>query len=290
MPDKTKLTIKETAAAADGVMVMPLSFTSISQAQVWTGFTWMVEDEDKLAELIARVALGQTEIVQSILCKLGKTPLPPKAGFKGAKDMLSAHTEEEVYHRDGWVFQIIAWIGAHHQDQRDDNTLIRPPHIRRADKGTDGLIIEFTNGSVARVVICEEKVTKNPRKTVHEKVWPEFKDFESGRRDNELIASTSDMLAKGKDENRDATVASIFWQKQRAYRVSITVGETNATDEGRKRLFKDYENIVSGDVSRRRAETLYLNDIRPWFSNLSNKALAWIKRAEEMQNAEADNV
>lgn len=266
---------------------MPLSFTPVSHDQRWTGLTWSVDDENTLAELIARVALGQARTVQSILHELGNTPVSPTAGFEGAKATLTAGTEDEVFHRDGWVFQVIAWIAAH---QQDDGALIHAPHIRRADKGTDGLIIEFENGGIARVVICEEKATEHPRDRVRDSVWPEFKTFESGRRDNELIAAVSDMLIKNGSEDADATVASIFWNKQRAYRISTTCGATHATEAGRKRLFRDYEETVLGDVSRRRAETLHLADIRLWLAEISDKALGWIEDAEAAHALEADDV
>lgn len=266
---------------------MPLSFTPISDEQRWTGSTWSVDDEDTLAELIARVALGQSLTVQSILHELRNTPVSPTAGFEGAKATLTALTEEDIFHRDGWVFQVMAWIAAH---QLYRAALIHAPHIRRADKGTDGLIIEFKDGGIAHVVICEEKATEHPRNRVRDSVWPEFKTFESGRRDNELIAAVSDMLAKKGGESTDAMVASIFWDKQRAYRVSTTVGATHATDAGRKRLFKGYDETISGEVSRRRAETLHLTDIRPWLAQISDKALGWIEDAEAAHALEVDDV
>lgn len=266
---------------------MPLSFTPISHDQRWTGSTWSVDNEDVLAELIARVALGQARTVQSILRELGNAPVSPTAGFEGARATLTAETDEDVYHRDGWVFQVMAWIAAH---QQDNGALIHAPHIRRADKGTDGLIIEFEDGGIARVVICEEKATEHPRDRVRDSVWPEFKNFDSGRRDNELIAAVSDMIAKNGDEDADSTVASIFWNKQRAYRVSTTVGATHATEAGRKRLFKGYDETISGDVSRRRAETLNLADIRPWLAEISDKALGWIEDAEAARALEVNDV
>lgn len=266
---------------------MPMSFTPISHEQRWTGSTWSVDDEDTLAELIARIALGQAQTVQSILHELGNKPVSPTAGFEGAKATLTAATEDEIFHRDGWVFQVMAWIAAH---QQDDTALIHAPHIRLADKGTDGLIIEFQDRGIARVVICEEKATEHPRDRVRDSVWPEFKTFESGRRDNELIAAVSDMLSKNGVGDADATVASIFWNKQRAYRISTIVGATHATEAGRKRLFKDYEKTALGDLTRRRAETLHLADIRPWLAELSNKTIGWIEDAEAVHDLEAKDV
>jgi len=48
-------------------MTMPISFTQISENGCWYGSTWSVDDEDALANMIARVALGQSRTVERIL-------------------------------------------------------------------------------------------------------------------------------------------------------------------------------------------------------------------------------
>jgi len=158
----------------------------------WSGSTWTIEDENELAKLIANVAIGQSRTVERILRATGDLPARyPKGGFAGACKLLTVGTSEKTYHRDGWIFQVIAWIAAH---RFDDEALIRAPQMIKVDKGLDGLIIEFGNDGIAHVVICEEKATKNPRKQVKSKVWQEFEQFETGERDNELIASVTSLL------------------------------------------------------------------------------------------------
>lgn len=46
---------------------MPVSFTPISEEGRWSGSAWTVDDEDALADMIARVALGQSRSVERIL-------------------------------------------------------------------------------------------------------------------------------------------------------------------------------------------------------------------------------
>lgn len=257
---------------------MPITITPVAEKNCWSGSTWTIDDEDELAELIARVAIGQSRTVERILQATGDIPVGyPKGGFQGARKLLTVGTGDKTYHRDGWVFQVIAWIAAHHFDE---NALVRSPQMIKADKGLDGLIIEFDDDGIAQVVICEEKATEHPRQKIKSKVWPEFEQFETGARDNELVASVTSLLERSDDPNPDQTVADILWKEKRAYRVAVTVGDKHASKNGRKRLFKGYEEKVLGDIDRRRAETLVLDDVRDWLEEIAEKALTAINKAE----------
>ena len=107
----------------------------------------------------------------------------------------------------------------------------------KADKGLDGLMIEFDDDCIAQVVICEEKATEHPRQKIKSQVWPEFEHFETGVRDNELIASVTSLLEKSNDPHPDQTVADILWKEKRAYRVAVTVSDKHASKNGRKCLY-----------------------------------------------------
>lgn len=257
---------------------MPISISPVEEKGCWSGSTWTIDNEDELAEMIARVAIGQSRTVERILRTTGDLPAGyPTGGFEGARKLLTVGTGDKTYHRDGWVFQVISWIAAH---RFDENALIRSPQMIKADKGLDGLIIEFDDDGIAQVVICEEKATEHPRQKVKSQVWPEFEHFETGARDNELIASVTSLLEKSDDSDPDQTVADILWKEKRAYRVAVTVGEKHASLKGRKRLFKGYEGKVSGDTERRRAETLVLDDVREWLDGIAEQAHAAINKAE----------
>lgn len=268
---------------------MPLSFNPISSGDDWQGATWIVDDEDTLAEMIARIAIGQSRAVGRILNKLNaELPGFPKSGFAGARELLTLKDEDDdPYHRDGWVFQAISWIAVNSQEE---NALIKAPQIRKADKGLDGLLIRFDDDDIAHVVICEEKATDHPRQKIQSQVWPEFEEFESGARDHELVAGVTSLLATSDEEDPDGVVADILWKDVRAYRVAVTVGDTHATTSGRKRLFKGYEEKVDGDVERRQAETLYLENVREWIDNLAAKAVAIIDAAEAAYEQAAEYV
>ena len=158
--------------------------------------------------------------------------------------------------------------------------LIRPPHMIHAEKGQDGLIIEYSDDDIARIIICEDKATKHARKQIREKVFPDLAHYESGSRDNELIAGVISILGNHHVEDADAIVEKILWDEQRAYRIAVTVGANDASPSARprrfERYFRGYADAVRGDVSRRRVELMPLADLRTWMDRLARKALAAI--------------
>ena len=257
---------------------MPLLLTPISIKERWKGSTWTVEDAHELATVVAYVAVGQSAVVERILKATDCiAPDMPRSGAQGARGLLKATTSHSRVHRDGWMFQVISWVAAHLETlNAHEKSLIRPPQMMHAQKGQDGLVIEYTDDDIARVVICEDKATKSPREQFRSKVLPEFESYEMGERDNELIASVTSLLSQHKIDNADKIVANILWEDQRAYRIALTVPCGSTSDEDQKRIFKGYEQAVTGDVSRRRVELMPLSYVRPWMNDLANEALTII--------------
>jgi len=260
---------------------MPVRFTPIANKDKWAGTAWVIECEDTLADLVARVALGQSRHVARILKETGCDDIiPHETAFAGARRKLRVEAGKKPYHRDGWLFQVISWIAAHRQSPDD---LIRAPQMIHADKGFDGIHVRFVHAQshVATVIICEEKATTKPRGKITSQVWPEFESLEAGERDNELVAVVSELLAvNGLADEADRIVADILWQDARSYRVSVTGTEEHCSTDGLKKLFKGYEEKVSGDLARRRAEVLQLHDIRGWLNGLADMALAKLDAME----------
>ena len=251
---------------------MPISFRPIRNGKLWRGYDWSIDDDDKLAELVALIALGQHRHVRRILdeTECGMIPLAQTA-LMGARELLTVPTGFDPFHRDGWLFQAIAWIAAHLQNR---TSLSAPPHMQHADKGFDGLHVHIDEKTqtVRSVVICEEKATERPRETIRNEVWKEFAHLETGERDNLLIARVSTLLETRPGLDADQAVQQIFWKKTRAFRIAITIGDRHDNEAGRKRLFEGYEEVVNGKVSRRRAETLHRDDLRRWMNRIARKS------------------
>ncbi len=261
---------------------MTISLTPIREGDLWTGSTWEVEDEDALAGLLARVAIGQARVAERILREDDLVPVGyPRGGYEGARELLRVGKSGDSSARDGWVFQVISWLASHRAGVPG---IIRTPHMRHSDKGLDGLLVEYDEADIARVVISEEKATKNSRQMVRDRVWPEFKDFETGRRDPELIDGVSLLLAGAGHPDPDGVVVAILWSEKRAYRVAVTVDENHISNEGRKALYKGYEKAVLGEIGRRRAEAFHVKDFRDWFDQIALKAISIIDAEEAGAN------
>lgn len=256
-----------------------LTINQIDHGELCHGWAWTVEDLDSLAESVARVALGQYRHVAKILAGAGV------AGPKASPDHVAAAIKlltvnlaegEDPWHRDGWLFQTISWIAAH---QLARGAVTRPPHILKAHKGFDGMQLELTEDgkSVTAVVVFEDKATDNARATIRDDVWPGIAALEAGERVTELTQETSAMLEAqlGIDPQLDidSAIANILWKDARRYRVSITIGATHVTNRARARLFRGFDEVAPGDVERRRAETLYLPDLRKWMEAFAQRAM-----------------
>ena len=232
--------------------------------------------------MIARVALGQYRHVLQILRETDCIAYAPtENALKGAIRTLTAKDPEKPWQRDGWLFQVLSWIAA---NIHDHTTLKSPPHIIHADKGFDGLhlTLDRVNNNVISVVICEEKATDGPRGMITSQVWPEFQSIEAGVRDNELVAETTTLLDQNSHVDPDRAVHNILWTHARAYRISITIGDKENSNDGRKALFMGYKSKAPGNnVKKRRAETFYRKDLRGWMKRIAKKA---IQAAKDMES------
>lgn len=259
---------------------MPITLTPVHNDVEWRGYDWSIEDKEELARLIAKVALGQARHVSLILKGGGFEELgAPKDAASAAVSLLTVRDGADPWHRDGWMFQVISWIAA---TLAADQAIIFPPHMIRAHKGFDGLQVDIDpkSGEVSSVVIFEDKATKNPRKVIRDEVWAELKKLDAGDRENVLVASVDTLLATRPELDPDTAVRNVIWKKARAFRVSVTISDSHNSEKGRKALFKGYDEIVPGKVARRRAETLYLTDLRIWLNTLADMAIAEVDAIE----------
>lgn len=260
---------------------MSIKLTPFKHGTLCHGNTWIVEDESVLAQRIARVALGQARHIQKILAG-ASVPAPATTEYaaRDAIKLLTVTPGDDPWHRDGWMFQVLSWIAAY---RAAPDSIISTPHIRLADKGFDGLEVEIDRktGKVTGAIIFEDKATDNPRATIRDDVWSEFVALEAGERENMLTAEVVALLSTKPDLDPDVAIENIIWGNVRRYRVSITVGDSHSSEAGRRRLFKGYDEIAAGDINRRRAETFYVEALRPWMQQLAEKAIAIVRTEME---------
>lgn len=260
---------------------MTLAIASIDHGDLCHGWAWTVEDEDVLAERVARIVLGQYRHVAKILEGVGVPgPIANAEQAKSAIKQLTLGDGEEPWQRDGWIFQAISWIAAH---QAPSASLTRAPHIRKSDKGFDGLQLQLNEDGTAitAVIVFEDKATDNARDTIRDDVWPGIVKLEKGERLNELTHEVSAMLdARALADpgfDIDSAIANTLWHEARCYRISITIGDTHSSDAARANLFKGFDDSAPGTVARRRADTIYLPALRNWMANFAVKVISSIK-------------
>lgn len=255
---------------------MPIALESYEHANICYGRAWTFVDENLLAQQIARVALGQARHVQKILAGANLAPPPTSESTAAGAIALLTVASGEPWHRDGWMFQVISWVAA---NLTEPDSIIRCPHMILAHKGFDGLIlrVDKKTNKVVAVVIFEDKATDNPRDTIRDEVWPDFRKLESGDRENVIVAEVTSLLETRPDVDPDAAIENVIWKNVRQYRVGITIGASHANEAGRLRLFRDYDQVVDGDLSRRCGETFYIENLRPWMKALATKAVSVVQ-------------
>jgi hypothetical protein len=254
---------------------LSIRLTPYDDPPLCSGNTWEIDDIDALAEEIARVAVGQAEHVAEIYAAAGmQLPKTTPDAKSEAIELLTV--VGEPYHRDGWLFQVLSWIAAH---RHTTGGLIRAPQMLLAHKGFDGIQVELSaNPAVSTfVVIFEDKATENPRSTIRDGVWPEFRELEKGRKQHVLAAEVSALLKSAQGVNATSAINDIVWAQARKYRVAITIESGHEGTAGRKRLFKDFDDVAPGNNQRRRAETLTVQNLRAWMDSLATLVIAKIR-------------
>ena len=261
----------------------PLTTLPVDHAPVCTGHRWQIRDEDKLAELVAHIVLGQYRGAKAILKALD--PMHAKVTDGARIQAIASLTlppgtpldATARWHRDGLVFQHISWVAAITESQ--GLIAISPPHARPANKGFDGLYVHLTPTGDAEdmLVICEDKATVNARSVITSKVWPEITSIEKGERDAELTSELTSLLEQNNVPNFDAVLERGLWAKKKHYRVAITIKPEDDEDEARKSIFKGYDKVAPHTASARRASTMALDNLRNWMDTFCTKVIGHIK-------------
>lgn len=260
---------------------MPLTLTSVTHGNTCQGHRVNIDDYSLLVEYIAHVTTGSFLHVERIINDLqsaGPNHIPTAA--KQARERLGVPgNDTQRYHRDGWVFQIISWIAAH--ISKPGEYLSAAPHCRMADKGFDGILIPIGSSeeTVEAIIICEDKATENPRTTVTGKVWPEIVSLEKGERDAEIISEVTNLLRRRlDDESVEKAIQGIYLDESRQYRVCITLPTSCATNSTRESVFVGYDEKAPGDINKRYADSLELDNLRDWMDQLCQDCIVMIDK------------
>ena len=257
---------------------MPITLNSFTSTDLCFGNKWEISDRDLLIDIVAEVLVGRARHAQKVLEGLGQ--LDSAVDYRDqvlldAIQKLTINGDVDVYHRDGLVFQIFSWVAAH--KGAGNSSIIATPHLIRAQKGFDGLQVDInsSNRKVDSIRIFEDKATENPRDTIREKVWPEFKEFYDGKRESELEDQLSTLLLTKAHlvDDIDDAIETLIWKDVGKFRVAITVESSHDSEAGIKRLFKDYDEIVPEDIDFRQAEYIHIDNLRTWMDDFCNEVI-----------------
>lgn len=253
---------------------MPFIYTRTDHSPLCHETELVVNNSEKLAEQVGLLLLGKHRHVASILAPKNRTvPASTNVMIDRAQRQLTVATDIQRWKRDGWLFQMMTWISVR-MENPSVNLISQAPHTNPAQHGIDGLAIVLTSANqIKTLFIAEDKFTENPRDTLKDDVWPEFKLFERGEFDSQLVTQTTMLLAHLNDDEIDAIIENdIYKPANRVYRVGITPLAANATVPKRKKLFKGYDGCVAGpDQLRRQALTFSQPDIRQWMDDFSQE-------------------
>lgn len=264
---------------------IPFTFQDIDCQPSCIDEEYTIIDKDLLAEWVARLALGQSRHMANIIHQLSSVPINVTTLTKKSvlnrlqvpKEIKKDENKEKVFieKRDGWLFQFISWIVVFIQNQ---GKLFKQyvPHTQPAMHGIDGLAVIVESGHIARIIITEDKCTKNARDTITKKIFPELDDYENGIKNTELLEKVGvllDIIGEDCPDVHNEIENISKWQ----YRISITRQSENDSPDERKSLFKDYESHVKKSVERRRGSTTNLGDVRVWMEDFSKMVINIIK-------------
>jgi len=245
---------------------MPLELTPHVVNTAFIGHKAAIIDEDKLVQWVAYTLIAKHNHILKIISSTmpGSNITAKDSVIKSIiKNILHAKQND---HRDGLLFQHISWILS--VLKKGDKDIFSAPHCRVADKGQDSIAIHFDeNNTVVAVSICEDKATINVRKTIRDKVYPEFLDYELGNRDSELESEVLALLEKQfNTDQANSIIKTIFWENIKRYKINVTVNEENPV-----KIFKGYDDCIPGKRERRTANTVHIAELRSWFSQFSQK-------------------
>lgn len=285
------------------IRTLPIEIETVEHAPTCVLSSWNVANDDSLVTALAWLYVQKQAHAEAIIMELA----PGTAAFIGkeidnaiqalrcktsdlASELISAEAEvrnkanrtlaTRISHRDGLLFQHISWISARLQYPNAEAT---PPHVREADKGFDGFLIEHAPGqpALSQIILCEDKASINPRPLVTSKIWPDIKAIIAGEKDREIAAAVGALLSKVPPNEREAILAATVWDRAKHYRVALAAGGDQLKDGSYLHLFDGYDEQAAGDVNIRLGEVMPVPEVRPYLQGLSERVIA---RLEEMKS------
>jgi hypothetical protein len=180
--------------------------------------------------------------------------------------------DTRIEHRDGLLFQHVSWIAAH---MRLPNARATQPHVRQADKGFDGVLLEVDSAQagLSRIVLCEDKASVRPRALVTKSIWPEIELIQADKKDREILAALTAILDTMPGVDREAVIDATEWRRAHQFRVAITAGDDQIKAGGYQHIFAGFDGAAEGPIETRIAEVMPMNEVRLYLADLADRVI-----------------
>jgi hypothetical protein len=150
---------------------MPLNIVDFPAAPECNGKQWSPSDENLLATLVAMVLIGRAQHAERVIRgALRRVVAVPEALSQQLHSELFPKPGANTHHRDGLLFEIIAWIVARMTAAPSD--LISTPHLKSTQQGLDTLKVSFdpVTKDFVCAVVHEQKCTEYARNKFRDEV------------------------------------------------------------------------------------------------------------------------
>ncbi len=155
------------------------------------------------------------------------------------------------------------------------NAKATPPHVRQADKGFDGVLLEVdpSQAGLSRIVLYEDNASIRPRALVTQSIWPEIKLIQADKKDREILAALTAILDTMPEVDREAVIDATEWRGARQFWVALTAGGDQSKDGGYQHIFAGFDSAAGGSIEARIAEVMPMNEVRPYLADLADRVI-----------------
>ena len=188
-----------------------------------------------------------------------------------------------IYHRDGLLFQHISWIVA---KKASPHGIMTSPHVRNADKGFDGFVMELDEfrEAIETIILCEDKASEAPRNLITQSVWPEIEAIVDGQRDDEVLAELVTLLKSLPSVDAEDAVETMFWEEARHFRVCVATSEKIRDRKlgNHTKVLDGFETKVTGATKKRVGGVLVFDDVREGLAELAEEVIEKVKELTDV--------
>ncbi|MAC58579.1 MAG: hypothetical protein CMH85_09950 [Novosphingobium sp.] len=276
---------------------MPLTIeTSQTPECHFSEWSITTKNRRKLVEIIAYLYLRQEENAMRVIGALEPRRRAPKGkvaqnvvrkltaphaedvelfrnGTDKEKESAKKRMHTSMIHRDGLLFQHVSWVAAR---MAVPNGYMTAPHVRQADKGFDGFIVDLDDDGeeIVRIVLCEDKASKSPRGLITSSVWTDIEAILRGERDDEILADLVTLLKCVPGIDAETAVDEVFWEGAREFRVAVATGENQRKDGEFQHIVAGFKAVAGGSKSSRSAGVLAFDEVRKGLALLAEEVAA----------------